>query len=495
MIWFYSNALLILVALPLLGAIALSLIPSKMTHGLKLGALTITVLEALLSLLLLPKFINTGVPDQFTIDIPWIKFYNIRLLLAVDGVSFLLILLSTLLIPLTLIGTWNSIEKNIKGYLIAILTLLSGMVGVFCALDIFLFYVFWEVMLIPMYFLIGIWGGENRHYATTKFFLYTMAGSVVMLVAFAYLRMEGGGSFSWYELANHSYSFTEQKWIFVALALAFAIKVPLFPFHTWLPDAHVQAPTAGSVILAGVLLKMGTYGFFRFVMPFCPEVLVIYQPYLMGIAVCGVIFGALVALVQTDIKKLIAYSSVSHMGVVMLGLFSLQQSGLTGGLYQMFNHAVSTGGLFLLIGMLYDRTHTRQIKDYSGLAKFMPVYTVFFLIVTFSSIAVPLTNGFVGEFLALVGSFKANSTLTLLATPGLVLGAGYMLWLVERVFFGEPKALHGVKKDLVKREVLLMSVFALAIVVMGVYPKPFLKWLERPAETVLLELKTQTFNK
>lgn len=483
-----QNILTILIFFPLVGIALISILPRDKAEAIKAVTLATSLIEFALSLHIWYHLQNTGVTDQFMVDKEWIAAWNVHYRLAVDGVSVLLIVLSAFIMPVTLLGTWHSVRRDVKLYAISLLALLSGMIGVFCAIDLFLFYVFWEVMLVPMYFLIGIWGGENRVYAAVKFFLYTMAGSILMLVAILYLYFKAGRTFNLLELYNFSLPFTAQMWVFAAMALAFAIKVPLFPVHTWLPDAHVQAPTSGSVILAGVLLKMGVYGFFRFAIPLLPEASQYLRPFLMAIAAVGVVYGALVAMVQPDMKKLIAYSSVSHMGVVMLGVFSLNQTAMTGGLYQMLNHAVSTGGLFLLVGMLYDRTHTRRIEDYSGLAKILPVFAVCFLIVTFSSIAVPLTNGFVGEFLALLGSFQADRRITTVAASGVVLGAVYMLWLVERVFFGKERRTHGTDKDLNAREILALLPLIALIFVMGVYPKPFLPLLERPSETVLLKL-------
>lgn len=480
-----QHILTILIFFPVFGAIFIGFLPRQNEALIKTSALVIALIEFILSLHTYFHMQNTGVINQFAFDAVWIEAWNIHYRLAVDGVSVLLIVLSTFILPVAILGTWHSIKKNIKLYMINMFLLLSGMVGVFAAIDLFLFYVFWEVMLVPMYFLIGVWGGENRIYASVKFFIYTMAGSLLMLVALLYLYFNAGETFNLLELYNYRLRFSAQLWVFAAMALAFAIKVPLFPVHTWLPDAHVQAPTAGSVILAGVLLKMGVYGFFRFAIPLFPEVVIYLQPFLMTICVIGIVYGALVAMVQPDIKKLIAYSSVSHMGVVMLGVFSLNQTAMTGGLYQMLNHAISTGGLFLLVGMVYDRTHTRKISDYSGLAKFMPVYAVCFMIVTFSSIGVPLTNGFVGEFLTLLGSFQVDRVLTIIGATGVILGAVYMLWMVERVFFGPEKKTHGLGKDLSLREVLVLLPLMILIFWMGIYPKTFLEKLELPAQTVL----------
>lgn len=483
--------LTILIFFPLAAALLIAFIPQGKVGAIKAVMLTAALVEFVLSLHLVVHFEDhTLEAYQFLSGkFPWIKAWNVSYYLGVDWVSVLLIVLSAFLMPIAILGTWNSVQKNIKLYAVNLLVLLSGMIGVFCALDLFLFYVFWEVMLVPMYFLIGIWGGENRGYAAVKFFIYTMAGSLLMLVGILYLYFKAGATFDITMLTEFMLSPREQLLVFGVMALAFAIKVPVFPFHTWLPDAHVQAPTVGSVILAGVLLKMGVYGFFRFAIPLFPDAVLTLQPYLMILAVIGIVYGALVAMVQPDMKKLIAYSSVSHMGVVMLGLFSLNPTGMVGGLYQMINHAISTGGLFLLVGMVYDRSHTRQIKDYSGLAKLMPIFAVLFLIMTFSSIAVPLTNGFVGEFLSLLGSFQVNRGLTAIGASGVILGAVYMLWLVERVFFGAEKRTHGVTRDLNAREILVMLPLVILIVWMGVYPAPFLQRLNKPAADLIDTLK------
>jgi len=495
-----QHILTILIFFPLLGAFVLTFLPRDKAAFLKYFALIVLMLEFIFSLHIYFHFSNTGNIDQFYVNIPWIEIWNINYLLAVDGVSMLLIVLTTATLPIALIGTWNSVTKNIKAYLLCLMVLQTGMIGVFCALDLFLFYIFWEIMLVPMFFLIGIWGGEKRIYATLKFFIYTMSGSVIMLVAILFLYFQGFykdgifqalNSFNLLELYNYHLPYNTQILVFAAFALAFAIKIPLFPFHTWLPDAHVQAPTTGSVILAGILLKMGTYGFYRFAIPLFPDAVQTLQPYLIVLSVIGIIYGALVAMVQTDIKKLIAYSSVSHMGVVMLGLFSLNLTGMTGGLYQMFNHAVTTGALFLLVGMLYDRTHNRTIKDYSGLAKLMPIYAIFFMVVTLGSIGVPLTNGFVGEFLTLLGTFQVDKPAAILGATGIILGAVYMLWLIERVFFGAPKLMKGLGKDLNLREGLVMLTITIVVFGMGIYPKPFLEKIERSAETVLLTLNNE----
>ncbi len=477
-----------LIFLPFVGAVVMGFIPSDQKNTLKLTALFISLTEALAGVLVSLQFKNTGVIDQFLINLPWIDSFNAHYLLGVDGVSLMLILLTTFTLPLALIGTWNSIQHSFKTYFVCLLLLETGLVGTFASLDLFLFYVFWELTLIPMYFIIGIWGGPQRVYATLKFVIYTMAGSVLLLIAILYLYFHAGNTFNLLELYNYRLAFSAQCFVFAFLAIAFAVKIPLFPLHTWLPDAHVQAPTMGSVILAGILLKMGTYGFFRFGIPLCPDAIQYFQDTLMLIAMISALYGALVCLAQTDIKKVIAYSSVSHMGIVMLGLFSLTTTGMTGGLYQMFNHAVSTGSLFLLAGMLYERSHTLAIPDHSGLAKSMPLLAFFFILSSFSAMAVPLTGGFVGEFLSLLGSFQVKPVLATLATISLVISAVYMLWLIERVFLGSPKREAQDLQDLNSREIFVMIVLTVLIFWMGVFPKDFLQTIERSTETILYKL-------
>lgn len=491
-----------LIFFPLVGGLILAFLPRNQAALLKVFALIIFLIEALLSLHLYYHFDALGVMSEFKfmVDADWIRAWNVKYTVGVDGLSALMVILTAVMMPLALLGTWYSVKKNLKAYLLCLFLLQTGMVGVFCALDLFLFYVFWEIMLVPMYFLIGMWGSANRVYATIKFFIYTMAGSVLMLVAILFIYFKTGAqTFNLLDLYQYRLAFLLQLWALAAFGIAFAIKVPLFPLHTWLPDAHTEAPTIGSVLLAGILLKMGTYGFFRFALVLFPDAIQYLQTYLMVLAIVGIIYGALVAMVQPDMKRLIAYSSVSHMGVVMLGLFSLNITAMTGGLYQMFNHAVTTGGLFLIVGMIYDRTHTRTIKDYSGLAKLMPISAVFFMVVTLGSIGVPLTNGFVGEFLTLMGTFQISPAAAVLGAAGVILGAVYMLWLIERVFFGKAREMPGGKPDLNLREIGVMALVTGFIFWMGVYPKPFLEKIERSAETVLLKLTDErqivTYNK
>lgn len=488
--WINSHILSIVIFFPLLGALPLLFIPGKNKKALIAYGVAVSTLEFLFSLHLYYHFNPLGIlVFEFSESLPWIPLWNVMYSVGIDGVSLLLILLSTILTPLVFLGSFNSVKQSPKGFVASLLILETGMIGVFCALDLFLFYVFWEVMLVPMYFIIGIWGGKNKVYASLKFVIYTMVGSLLMLVGILYLSVKGGNTFSLMDLYQLTLSFTEQKWLFLAFGLAFAIKVPLFPLHTWLPDAHVEAPTAGSVILAGVLLKMGTYGFFRFAMPLFPEAMTYFQPYLIALAVIGVVYGALVAMVQTDIKKLIAYSSVSHLGVVMLGLFALEPTAIQGGLYQMLNHGVSTGALFLLVGAAYERTHSREIALHGGLARIAPIYTVIFLVATFSSIGLPLTNGFIGEFLSLAGAFQTARIPAAIATTGVILSAIYMLWLTERILFGETKVPEGTHmSDLNKREILTFVPLLILIVWMGVYPKPFLGKMDKPVAYLMEQM-------
>ena len=421
---------------------------------------------------------------QFVENKPWISDFGISYHLGVDGISILLVFLTSLLTVVCILSSWTSITKKVKEYHIFFLMLETGMLGVFVSLDLILFYIFWEAMLIPMYFIIGVWGGERRIYAAIKFFLYTMVGSVLMLVAiialyFIHKDITGIATFDLMQIKNVVAAPVTQLWLFAAFALAFSIKVPMFPFHTWLPDAHVEAPTAGSVILAGVLLKLGTYGFIRFAMPLFPYATHYFMPYICVLAVIGIIYGALVAMVQPDIKKLVAYSSVSHLGFVMLGLFALNAQGVEGSILQMINHGFSTGALFLIVGMLYERRHTRMIADYGGIAKIMPMFFVFFLVVTLSSIGLPGLNGFVGEFLILVGSFT-NQHLdhaiyyTIFAATGVILAAIYMLWMFQRVMYGP--VTHEVNKklpDLNLREILVLAPMIIFIFWIGLYSKSF----------------------
>ena len=503
--WNHLPTILILV--PILGAVALVVLGRGDSGGSRLRsiALSFTLLDFLVSLAL-PAGLSHGIDT----NVPWISSFNlgVRYHVAVDGLSIWLVLLTTLLVPLALLSSWRSIRYREREFLISMLMLESGMIGVFVAMDFFLFYLFWEVMLVPMYFLIGVWGGERRIYAAVKFVIYTVLGSLLMLagiIAVYYLHGKDTGNYT-FDIATitkgTAFSLDAQRWLFWAFGLAFFIKVPLFPFHTWLPDAHVEAPTAGSVVLAGVLLKMGTYGLMRFNLPLFPDASREYAPIVASLAVVGIIYGALVAMVQPDLKKLVAYSSVSHLGFVVLGIFSFTEQGMQGALYQMLNHGVSTGALFIAVGMIYDRRHTRLISEFGGLASVMPVFSTLFMIVTLSSIALPALNGFVGEFLILVGTFTSSllphaKTFAALAATGMILSAVYMLWMYQRVIFGEVTNDENRKlSDLSGRERLVFVPIIALILWMGVYPSMFLsrsdptvKWVQKRVEPGWLSRK------
>ncbi len=438
---------------------------------------------------------------MFAEHMPWFSVVGLPVdySLSIDGLNLWLVMLTTFLTPLTMLGTWRSVTQRAGSFMALVLILESGMLGAFMAQDLLFFYLFWEAMLIPMYFMIGVWGGDERKYAANKFFLYTLSGSLLWLVALLYLATKAG-TFAPAIMAATALGlpFPIQCTLFLAFALAFAIKVPLFPLHTWLPDAHVQAPTAGSVILAGVLLKLGSYGFLRFAMPMFPDAFLHYAKPIALLSVIAIIYGALVAMVQRDIKKLVAYSSVSHMGFVMLGLASMTVIGTQGAMLQMLSHGISTGALFLLVGMLYDRAHTRMISDFGGVASKMPVFTTFFFIVTLSSIGLPLTNGFVGEFLILNGTyisgFSWGRLFATVATLGVLLGAVYMLWMVKKVFWGpenpdEDSGTQHLHSDLSVREIAVMVPIVLLIFWMGLHPRSFISISEKSVANLLLASK------
>jgi NADH-quinone oxidoreductase subunit M len=490
-----SGALLTaLILLPLAGALVVALIPREAQRAQKVAALGFTTAAFALSMVMLHGFVaRAGM--QFEVSRPWIPAYGISYHLGVDGLSVWLVILTTFLTPLALLGSWYSIHERVKGFNIFMLLLEAGMVGVFVALDLFLFYIFWEAMLIPMYFLIGIWGHERRIYAAIKFFLYTFAGSALMLVAFIVLyRAAGVRSFDIALLVRQPVSPELQMWLFAAFALAFAIKVPMFPFHTWLPDAHVEAPTAGSVILAGVLLKMGTYGFLRLALPLFPVAAARFAPLIAILAVIGIIYGALVSLVQPNLKKLVAYSSVAHLGFVMLGVAAMTTTAIVGAVYQMLNHGISTGALFFLVGMLYDRRHTFLIDEYGGLKAVMPWFSAVFLLICLSSIAVPGFNGFIGEFLILIGSWEApfmpGRTLVVLASLGIILAAAYILWMVQRVLYGEvTRPANAGLPDLTPREAVVLLPLVVLALFMGIASPMFTRTIEPAANALVQQVR------
>jgi NADH-quinone oxidoreductase subunit M len=475
-----------IIFLPLLGAGVIILLPKEKKDLIRGVALATTLLDFLLCIPLYMGFSATTASLQFEEVARWIPSIGSSYHVGVDGISLWLVLLTAFLGPLCILGSWGPIQKRVKEFHFSFLFLQTGMLGVFSAWDLVLFYVFWEVMLVPMYLLIGVWGHENRIYAAVKFFIYTMVGSLLMLVAILWVYFHSAdpstGARTFDLLAIYHMPrppVQAQMWLFAAFGLAFAIKVPMFPFHTWLPDAHVEAPTAGSVILAGVLLKMGTYGFLRYCMPLFPDATVAFVPLISILAIIGIIYGALVSMVQPNMKKLVAYSSVSHLGFVMLGLFALNQQGLQGGILQMINHGVSTGALFFLVGILYDRRHTFSIGDYGGIAKIMPVYTTVFIIVALSSLGLPGLNGFVGEFLIILGAWRSNPTYAILAASGVILAAVYLLWLIQRVFYGRvDKKENESLPDITLRERFVLFPLIIVIVLMGVYPQMFLSKME-----------------
>ncbi len=487
----------VIVYLPLVGAAVVLALDGRNLAAVKATAFLFSSLTFLASLPLYFFFQTDTAAMQFVEKVPWIESLGINYQMGIDGISLWLVLLTTFLSTIAILSSWSAITTRVKGYYAVMLVLETGMIGVFVATDLFLFYVFWEAMLIPMYFLIGIWGGPSRIYAAVKFFLYTMAGGVLMLVGILALyffnhAVTGLYTFDLLELRKLNLDFWAQLWLFLAFSVAFAIKVPMFPFHTWLPDAHVEAPTAGSVILAGVLLKMGTYGFVRFSLPLFPAAARELSAIIAALAIIGIIYGALVSLIREDVKKLVAYSSVSHLGFVMLGLFAFNSQGVQGGILQMINHGLSTGALFLIVGMLYERRHTRMIADFGGLWKVIPLFSMALLVVSLASIGLPGLNGFVGEFLILVGAFRHDWLWAALGATGVILSAVYMLWMLQRMIFGELKKQQTqVLRDLSAREVLVLAPIIVLIFLIGVYPWTFLKPMEASTQALLAEVKSK----
>jgi NADH-quinone oxidoreductase subunit M len=509
----FTGLLSLICYLPLAGALLILFFPKEKTGAIMKFATVVAFLDFLISL---PLFLwwdpsVAGFEPRTLEDVSWIPSIGVRYIFGVDGISMLLVLLTTLLGFISVLSSWRAITERVKEYYVFILVLQTGMLGVFMALDMFLFYVFWEVMLVPMYFLIGIWGSHNKLYAAIKFFLYTLLGSVLMLLGILAVYFYNGATtfdVRQFHLLSQDPMWTLelQRWVFWAFFVGFAIKVPMFPFHTWLPDAHTEAPTAGSVILAGVLLKMGTYGFVRFSLPMMPDATWAYLPYLLGICVIGIIYGAMVAMVQKDWKKLVAYSSVSHLGFCMLGVFALNVNGMNGGILQMINHGISTGALFLIVGLVYERRHTRLIAEYGGLSKVMPIFAALFMIMTMSSIGLPALNGFIGEFTILAGAFQIPSEVGLevlgvwvggifwacVAVVGIVLGAAYMLWLYQRTMWGKLDNPENMKlKDLSTREIWTLVPLVILAFWIGLYPKPFFRILERPVAKLVQQVNRE----
>lgn len=488
---FDNNILSLLILLPLAGAVLVAVLPyfaAVSEYRLKVTAVFVTLAEFALSVPLFFRFDSSLSSVQFERLLPWFPDLGINYHLGVDGLSLLLVLLTTFVFPVAVLCSWNAIKGSWRAFLCLTLFLESALVGTFTALDMMLFFIFWEAVLIPMYFIIGIWGSSRRIYAAIKFFIYTALGSGLMLIAvmymyYAHIEQFGFASMSVFELERTRLAFdgilSPQGLVFSAFFLAFAIKVPMFPFHTWLPDAHVEAPTPGSVILAGVLLKMGAYAVIRFLIPFFPEAMDAYAGFLIAFSIAGIIYGAMVAFAQKDLKKLVAYSSVSHMGLIMLGIFVFNLHGVQGGIYQMIGHGLSTGALFILVGMIYERRRTKMISEFGGLSRIMPVFALFFMIATLSSIGLPLLNGFVGEFLILLGVFGESRWYGALGATGLVLGAVYMLWAYQAVMFGPVvKKVNAGLRDLNPREIAIMVPLAAMMFLMGVYPQPFLSKME-----------------
>ncbi len=498
-----------LLIIPTLGAVLLVALAPRGVDDVRLSAanrtariiaLTFFIAEFVVSAGLWWSFNPSVAGWQAAVDTSWIPMWGVRFALGVDGIALMMILLTTFIMPLVVLGSWTSIKTKVHSFFALMLVLTSGMLGVFVARDLFFFYVMWEVMLIPMYFIIGIWGGERRIYASIKFFLYTFLPSLLMLVAILYLGVHAGNggtpNFSYDYLIEHlTVAPRVALWLFAAFFLAFAVKVPMFPFHTWLPDAHVEAPTGGSVVLAAIMLKMGTFGFLRFALPLFPGAAMnpTVRATIAVLAVIGIVYGALVALVQPDFKKLVAYSSVSHLGFVMLGIFALTLQSVQGALMVMINHGISTGALFLIVGMIYERRHTRMIDSYGGIARVVPLFAALLTFVSLSSIGLPGTNGFVGEFLVLVGSFKSYPLLTLIGTTGVIFAAAYLLWAIQRILFNaldKPENMH--IPDLNWREIAIAIPIVITIVWLGVYPAPVLRRMEPAATKFVTDVRAHS---
>ena len=499
--FFRQHILSITAYTPLVGAFLLLFVGKENKNAIRWIANLFGFLGLIVSLPLWFWYNRADGGFQFMEHHEWIQAIGANYIFGADGISVLLILLTTVLGAIAILSSWTAIQDRVKEYYIFLLLLQVGMIGVFCSLDFFLFYVFWEVMLVPMYFLIGVWGSDRRLYSAIKFFLYTLVGSLVMLLGILvlYFHMpEGQRTFDYVQMMSFLHSSPLATgiahFVWLAFFLGFAIKVPMFPFHTWLPDAHTDAPTAGSVILAGVLLKMGTYGFIRFSLPLLPNESQYFRTMIVVLAIIGIIYGALVALMQKDWKRLVAYSSVSHLGLVMLGMFCFNPNGLNGSVLQMINHGISTGGLFLLVGLMYERRHTRLISEYSGISHVMPVYATYFMIIMLSSLGLPLLNGFIGEFTILQGAFQVSHVWAACAVVGIILGAAYLLWLYQRTMFGEvTNEKNKNLKDLNFREVATLFPLVILALWIGVYPRPFFRILEKPVNRIVATVQPEKF--
>jgi len=483
----------LIVFTPLLGVLLLLFVPGRAHRAIRWIALA-AALGSLVSSLVLLGYDPAGSEFQFREDLPWIEAFGMRYTIGVDGLSMVLVLLTTILSVVSIFYSWEPIRRRVKEYYIAMLVLMTGMLGVFVALDLFLFYVFWEISLFPMYVIIGVWGGPRRIYATVKFVLYTLVGSLLMLVAIlavviAHAAVGNPLTFSYEALRGFGYADSLQALAFIAFFLAFAIKVPMWPFHTWLPDAHVEAPTAGSIILAGVMLKLGGYGFLRFSLPLLPDAAVSFAPIVIGMAVVAILYGALVSMVQPDLKKLIAYSSVSHMGFVMLGAFVFNEQGLQGAVFQMISHGITTGALFLLVGIIYEQTHDRAIAHMGGLNARLPRYAAIFGLFTFASIGLPGLSGFIGEFLVVLGAFRFNGWVAAAAMLVVIISAVYMLWMFQRVFFTVPsdwmRASWDSLRDMNRNEWIALSPLIVLVVALGVFPGPVLDAIAAPVDRII----------
>jgi NADH-quinone oxidoreductase subunit M len=482
----YNDSVLsLLIFGPLLAAaLAMFLRSDNLLRG---WTLVSTSALAVFSLPLYWRFDPSTADFQFEVNLPWIPVLKIHYALGIDGISLLLVLLTTLIMPLCVLASWRYITTRVKEFMICLLIMESAMVGVFCALDFILFFVFWEAMLIPMALLIGIWGGPRKVYAALKFFIYTMAGSVFLLVAIIAIFIKVG-SFSIPEIMGHSQSFSLnfQRWIFLAFFISFAIKVPMFPFHTWLPAAHVEAPTAGSVLLASILLKMGTYGFLRFSLPMTPDATLFFTPYILWLSVAAILYGGLTALAQTDLKKLVAYSSVAHMGFATLGIFALNKAGLEGAVLVMINHGITTGALFIVVGIIYERLHTRELAQTAGMGKHMPVFATFAGVFALSSLAFPGTNSFIGEFLVLAGGFEVSRSLMIFVVPGVVLAAAYMLRMLQKIAYGgTANPDHSRVPDLGLREIVTLAPLLVFVFWIGLHPEPFTRVMHASVQNVI----------